>query len=77
MRIYCIRDVILCYLVIIATTNALHNFFWPNYVFSRWRIVSKKRRVHDDVSNEFFITLRAVTRSRRSEIESEYDNKRN
>lgn len=37
----------------------------------------KKRRVHDDVSNEFFIILRVVTRSRRSEIESEYDNKRN
>lgn len=52
-------------------------FFWPNYVFSRRRIVSKKRRVHDDVSNEFFIILRVVTRSRRSEIESEYDNKRN
>lgn len=51
--------------------------FFGLIVFSRRRIISKKRRVYDDVSNEFFIILRVVTRSRRSEIESEYDNKRN
>lgn len=64
MRIYCIRDDISHYLVIL-TTNMLCDFFWPRCFLSTENCFAniEKQRVHDDVhtSNEFFITSHVIT----------------